>query len=124
MTFGVPDLDEILSGLPRLFDGAPPVGGEARFARALVVSRATEAGFAVSIQVLVAATTLLVGLTLMLVGMGTVFVFLTVLVIAMTLMSAILVRLHVIEAPAETAIGVTGEEVAAITAAIAAHRKK
>ena len=60
----------------------------------------------------------------MLVGMGTVFVFLTVLVIAMTLMSAILVRLHVIEAPAETVGGVTGEEVAAITAAIATHRKK
>lgn len=64
------------------------------------------------------------GLTLMLVGMGTVFVFLTVLVIAMTLMSTILVRLHVIEVPAETTAGVTSEEVAAITAAIAAHRKK
>ena len=64
------------------------------------------------------------GLTLMLVGMGTVFVFLTVLVIAMTLMSAILVKLHVIEAPPETSAGVTAEEVAAITAAITAHRKK
>ena len=60
----------------------------------------------------------------MLVGMGTVFVFLTVLVIAMTLMSAILVRLHVIEPPAETAAGISAEEVAAVSAAIAAHRKK
>ena len=64
------------------------------------------------------------GLTLMLVGMGTVFVFLTVLVIAMTLMSSILVRFHVIEAPARATAGVTDEEVAAITAAIAAHRRK
>ncbi len=64
------------------------------------------------------------GLTLMLVGMGTVFVFLTLLVIAMTLMSSILVRLHVIEAPAETTAGASAEEVAAITAAITKHRKK
>lgn len=60
------------------------------------------------------------GVTLMLAGMGTVFVFLTVLVVAMTLMSRILMRLHVIEVPAE----ISADEVAAITAAIAAHRGK
>lgn len=59
------------------------------------------------------------GLTLMLVGMGTVFVFLTTLVFAMTSMSAIVRRLE----PAAT-IGATEEEVAAISAAIAAHRRK
>lgn len=59
------------------------------------------------------------GLELMLVGMGTVFVFLTLLVIAMSLMASVVARL----APA-VAEGVTDEEVAAITAAIAAHRKK
>ena len=59
------------------------------------------------------------GLTLMLVGMGTVFVFLTALVIAMTSMSAIVRRLE----PAAN-IGATEEEVAAISAAIAAHRRK
>ncbi|MDX1498450.1 MAG: OadG family protein [Woeseiaceae bacterium] len=60
------------------------------------------------------------GLTLMLAGMGTVFVFLTLLVIAMTLLARLLVRFHVIEPPA----GVTAEEVAAITAAITAHRRR
>lgn len=60
------------------------------------------------------------GVTLMLAGMGTVFVFLTVLVIAMTVMSRVLTRLHVIEAPAD----MSDDEVAAITAAIAAHRKR
>ena len=59
------------------------------------------------------------GLELMLVGMGTVFVFLTLLVIAMSLMASLVARR--IPAVAE---GVTDEEVAAITAAIAAHRKK
>lgn len=59
------------------------------------------------------------GLVLMLAGMGTVFVFLTALVIAMTLMAKILQRFHVIEPP----VGVTADEVAAISAAIAAHRK-
>ena len=59
------------------------------------------------------------GLTLMLVGMGTVFVFLTALVFAMTSMSAIVRRLE----PAAT-IDATEEEVAAISAAIAAHRRK
>jgi len=59
------------------------------------------------------------GLTLMLVGMGTVFVFLTSLVIAMTLMSVVLrdKRSSVTE-------DVSDAEVAAITAAITAHRKK
>lgn len=64
------------------------------------------------------------GLTLMLVGMGTVFVFLTLLVISMTLMSRILVRLHVIEPPVDKAAGASAEEVAAISAAISVHRKK
>jgi oxaloacetate decarboxylase gamma subunit len=58
------------------------------------------------------------GLSLMLVGMGTVFVFLTALVLAMTAMAAIVKRTtpRVEEA-------VSDEEVAAITAAIALHRK-
>ena len=60
------------------------------------------------------------GLTLMLVGMGTVFVFLTALVIAMTLMSRLLVSTH----PANTPAGVSDEEIAAISSAIAQHRKK
>ena len=60
------------------------------------------------------------GLELLVAGMGTVFVFLTVLVMAMSLMSRILVRLHKAEPPAE----VSDEEVAAITAAIAVHRRK
>ena len=59
------------------------------------------------------------GLTLMLVGMGTVFVFLTVLVMGMTLMAALVGR--VAPRPDE---GVTDEEIAAITAAIALHRAK
>jgi oxaloacetate decarboxylase gamma subunit len=59
------------------------------------------------------------GLVLMLAGMGTVFAFLTTLVVAMTLMAKLLQRFHVIEPPA----GVTAEEVAAISAAIAAYRK-
>lgn len=59
------------------------------------------------------------GITLMLVGMGTVFVFLTVLVIAMSAMAGIIKLL----AP-DVAEGVSDEEVAAITAAIAQHRSK
>jgi sodium pump decarboxylase gamma subunit len=55
----------------------------------------------------------------MLVGMGTVFVFLTVLVIGMSLMSRIAIRFT----PQAEATGVTDDEVAAITAAIAQHRK-
>lgn len=61
------------------------------------------------------------GLMLMLVGMGTVFVFLTTLVIAMTLMAAIAGRFR----PESTETdGIGADEVAAITAAIATHRKK
>ena len=65
------------------------------------------------------ATLLNQGLMLMLVGMGTVFVFLTLLVMAMSLMAGIVRRLT----PAVDA-GVSDEEIAAITAAIATHRKK
>jgi oxaloacetate decarboxylase gamma subunit len=59
------------------------------------------------------------GLGLMLVGMGTVFVFLTLLVIAMSLMAHIIARF----AP-HVAQGISDEELAAVTAAIAVHRKK
>jgi oxaloacetate decarboxylase gamma subunit len=59
------------------------------------------------------------GVTLMLVGMGTVFVFLTLLVMAMTVMASIIKRLT-----PTAAEGVSDEEVAAITAAIAIHRHK
>jgi len=59
------------------------------------------------------------GATLMLVGMGTVFVFLTALVLGISLMSALITRLQ----PAKVS-GVGDEEVAAISAAIALHRKK
>jgi oxaloacetate decarboxylase gamma subunit len=58
------------------------------------------------------------GLTLMLAGMGTVFVFLTLLVVAMTLMARIVRRLQPVPSAA------SDEEVAAISAAIALHRKK
>ena len=59
------------------------------------------------------------GLTLMLVGMGTVFVFLTTLVVAMGALAALVARFQ----PAPS-IDATDEEVAAITAAITAHRRK
>lgn len=59
------------------------------------------------------------GLELMLVGMGTVFVFLTLLVIAMSLMANIIARL----AP-RVVQGISDEELAAVTVAIAAHRNK
>lgn len=65
------------------------------------------------------ATLLNEGLTLMLVGMGTVFVFLTLLVMAMTVMARLVGR----PKPAVDA-GVSDEEIAAITAAIAMHRRK
>lgn len=58
------------------------------------------------------------GLMLMLVGMGTVFVFLTILVAGMSLLAWIVNRLT----PASADAGVSEEEVAAITAAIARHR--
>lgn len=61
------------------------------------------------------------GLQLMVAGMGTVFVFLTALVFATTAMSALVRRLT----PEPVAIdGVTDEEVAAIGAAIAEHRRR
>lgn len=59
------------------------------------------------------------GLMLMLVGMGTVFVFLTLLVAGMSLMAMIIKRLL----PAPVAADPSDDEVAAITAAIAQHRK-
>lgn len=58
------------------------------------------------------------GLTLMLAGMGTVFVFLTALVIAMTLLSFLVRRLQ----PGSS--DPSGEELAAISAAIAKHRNQ
>jgi len=61
------------------------------------------------------------GLELMLAGMGTVFVFLTCLIYATSAMSA-LVRRYLPE-PAADADSVSTEEVAAITAAIARHRR-
>ena len=61
------------------------------------------------------------GVELMLAGMGTVFVFLTSLVGATTLMSNLVGRF---QKPAEVPDDiVTADEVAAITAAIARHRK-
>jgi oxaloacetate decarboxylase gamma subunit len=65
------------------------------------------------------ATLLEQGITLMLVGMGTVFVFLSLLVMAMTGMASIIKHLA-------TAVdaGASDEEVAAITAAVAMHRRK
>lgn len=60
------------------------------------------------------------GLTLMLVGMGTVFVFLTALVIVTTAMSRLVLRMQPERIPA----GIGDEEIAAISAAIAQHRKK
>ena len=65
------------------------------------------------------ATLLDQGITLMLVGMGTVFVFLSLLVMAMTMMAGIVKRLTPV---AEN--GISDEEVAAITAAIAQHRNR
>ncbi len=60
------------------------------------------------------------GLTLMLVGMGTVFVFLTALVGVTTVMSRLVIRLQPETAPADS----SEDEIAAISAAIAAHRRK
>jgi len=65
------------------------------------------------------ATLLNQGITLMLVGMGTVFVFLTLLVVMMSVMAQVIKR---VTPSAEE--GVSDEEVAAITAAIAQHRNK
>ncbi len=60
------------------------------------------------------------GLTLMLVGMSTVFAFLTILVAATSAMSG-LVRWAT---PPPVEAGPTAEQVAAITAAIALHRRR
>jgi oxaloacetate decarboxylase gamma subunit len=60
------------------------------------------------------------GLTLMLAGMGTVFVFLTALVVAMSVMSNLLARVQTTTSVAD----VTDDEIAAITAAVAKHRRK
>ena len=65
------------------------------------------------------ATQLDLGVTLMFVGMGTVLVFLTLLVVMITVMAQLITRLT----PA-VEDGVSDEEVAAITAAIAQHRNK
>lgn len=59
------------------------------------------------------------GLQLMLAGMGTVFVFLTLLVFTTSSMSALVLRLQ----PADETLGVSDEELAAITVAIARHRR-
>ena len=60
------------------------------------------------------------GVMLMIVGMGTVFVFLTVLVIAMTLMSRLVARFQ----PTLEVTGTGDDEIAAIVAAIAEHRRQ
>jgi oxaloacetate decarboxylase gamma subunit len=59
------------------------------------------------------------GITLMLVGMGTVFAFLSILVAAMSLLAVFVRRLT----PSPADGGVSDEEIAAITIAIAQHRK-
>lgn len=59
------------------------------------------------------------GLILMVAGMGTVFVFLAVLVVAMTLMSRIAVRFQPSVPPGD----VSEDEIAAIGAALARHRR-
>lgn len=56
---------------------------------------------------------------LLFVGMGTVYVFLTVLVGATTLMSRLVTRLQ----PAVPAAAAADDEIAAISAALARHRK-
>ena len=63
------------------------------------------------------------GVELMLVGMGTVFFFLGILVVGMVMMSAIAVRFTAYPATATSPADANEEEVAAITAAIAQHRK-
>jgi oxaloacetate decarboxylase gamma subunit len=60
------------------------------------------------------------GLMLMAVGMGTVFVFLTVLVAATTAMSRLIMRF----APQAVPAAKDEEEIAAIAAAIARHRRR
>ncbi len=60
------------------------------------------------------------GMTHMLVGMGAVFLFLSLLVAATTLMSRLVMRFQ----PAVSAQSVEQEEIAAITTAIAHHRRQ
>ena len=64
-------------------------------------------------------TLLAQGVELMLIGMGTVFVFLTLLVLATTLMSRLV--MHFQPAPGDEP---NSDDIAAITAAIAAHRNR
>lgn len=83
--------------------------------------RCTLAGCGVSREKNMEAELIEQGLELMVAGMGTVFVFLTCLVIATTGMSALVARFL----PEETVfVGVTADEVAAISAAIAEHRRR
>jgi oxaloacetate decarboxylase gamma subunit len=63
------------------------------------------------------------GLTLMLAGMGTVFVFLTALVFAMIVMSRLAMRMQPDSVVAHAAES-NDDEIAAIAAAIAEHRRK
>jgi oxaloacetate decarboxylase gamma subunit len=63
------------------------------------------------------------GLELMVAGMGTVFVFLSLLIVATTGMSALVRRFATAPAPIPEAAAVSEEEVAAITAAVARHRR-
>jgi len=63
---------------------------------------------------------LLQGLELMRAGMGVVFVFLTALVVVTSLMSRLVLRFQ----PPDEGSGPTGEEVAAISAAIARYRRR
>ena len=60
------------------------------------------------------------GLMLMLAGMGTVFAFLTVLVALTWLMSRLVLRLR----PSVSLDGPSDDEIAAIMAAIATHRRR
>ena len=66
------------------------------------------------------------GVELMLIGMGTVFFFLTLLIVATSTMSRLVARFAppVAVAPAGPATTEQAEEVAAITAAIAEHRRR
>lgn len=65
------------------------------------------------------------GLQLMLVGMGTVFFFLTLLVFATRLMSSLAAQLSPADIPEPPpAHEPTAEEVVAISAAIAAHKRR
>ena len=69
-----------------------------------------------------ASDLLVEGVQLMVVGMGTVFVFLTLLVLATGFMSRLVLRFQPVAAEEEHG-EVRDEEVAAITAAIAEHRR-